>query len=295
MPDGAGRLVLVATPIGNLGDLSPRAAQALADADLVCCEDTRRTRVLLAHAGVHARALIAVHEHNEQRQAAAIVERIGRGQTVALVSDAGTPGVSDPGTAVVSAAAAAGACVSVVPGPNAAVAALVVSGLPTDRFCFEGFLPRRGSARRQRLAALAVDSRTTMLHEAPSRLAGTLHDIAAALGADRPVAVVRELTKIHEEVWRGTAADAAAVFTERTDRGEMRGEVVVVVGGARVPDDAAPDEVVLDALERLMAGGSSVRDAASEVATELGVPRRHAYELAVGIGASRRQGGRAPA
>lgn len=274
-------LVLVATPIGNLGDLSPRAVRTLAEADLVCCEDTRRTRALLSHAGVPAPRLWAVHRHNEQQQAAAVVARAAAGERVALVSDAGTPGVADPGGALVAAAVAAGVPVSVVPGPNAAVAALVVSGLAADRFCIEGFLPRRGPERRRRLAAIAAEERPTAVYEAPGRVAGTLTELAQVCGADRPVAVVRELTKVHEEVWRGSVADAAAHFSARAAADGLRGEVVLVLGGAPGRPTEVTDAAVDEALSRRRAAGDSARDAAAAVATELGVPRRRAYQRAL--------------
>ncbi|HXX88953.1 MAG TPA: 16S rRNA (cytidine(1402)-2'-O)-methyltransferase [Acidimicrobiales bacterium] len=272
---GPGRLVLVATPIGNLGDLAPRAVEAMRTADVLCCEDTRRTRALLTHAGVRGVTLLSLHAHNEAARIPALLERLAAGASVAVVSDAGMPGISDPGSRLVASALAAGAAVSVVPGPNAALGALVVSGLPTARFCFEGFLPRRGGERRRRLAALAAERRTTVLYEAPGRLAATLGDLAAAAGADRPVAVVRELTKLHEEVWRGTLAEASAEFAARG----AQGEVVVVLGGA--PEDASPpdDEVVLGELRDRLAAGAHLRDAATEVARRHGRSRRDVYEL----------------
>lgn len=278
-----GRLVLVATPIGNLGDLSPRAVATLAGADLICCEDTRRTRALLSHAGVRAPSLVALHRHNERQLAPAVVARLVAGETVAVVSDAGMPGLSDPGATVVTSAVAAGVTVSVVPGPDAAVAALLVSGLAADRWCFEGFLPRRGADRRHRLAAIAAEERPSVVFEAPGRVAPTLADLAACCGGQRPVAVVRELTKLHEEVWRGTAADGAAAFADRAAAGGVRGEVVVVVAGVQVEHEPPPDEAVVEAVDRHRRAGASVRDAASAVAGELGVSRRRAYQLAVGV------------
>lgn len=274
-------LVLVATPIGNLGDLSARAVRTLAEADVVCCEDTRRTRALLSAAGVRAPRLVAVHRHNERQQAAEVAARAAAGERVAVVSDAGTPGVADPGAALVAAAVEAGAPVSVVPGPNAALAALVVSGLAGDRFCVEGFLPRRGPQRRRRLDALAGDERATAVYEAPGRVAATLADVVSVCGPDRPVAVVRELTKLHEEVWRGTAGQAAAEFRARSATGELRGEVVLVVAGSPAPVMGVPDEVVDAAVARRRAAGDSARDAAAGAAAELGVSRRRAYERAV--------------
>lgn len=273
----SGRLVLVATPIGNLGDLSPRGAQALAEADVVCCEDTRRTRALLSAVGVAAGRgrLVSLHEHNEAARTAQVLDWLGDGRTIAVVSDAGTPAVSDPGQRLVAAAVGSGFSVTVVPGPSAATAALVVSGLRTDRFCVEGFLPRRGAPRQSRLTALAREERTAVIFEAPGRLTSTLGELAQVCGP-RPVAVVRELTKVHEGVWRGSLADAAAAFAER----EVRGEVVVVVGGA--PAREAPtDEEVRDAVVARLAAGDSTRQAAEAVAAALAVPRRRAYELAL--------------
>ncbi len=274
-----GHLVLVATPIGNLGDLSPRAVEVLAAADVVACEDTRRTGRLLQAAGIRAKSLIAVHEHNEAAQAEAMLLRLHAGEVVAVVSDAGTPGISDPGERLVRAATEAGFDVLVVPGPSAAIAALVASGLATGRFVFEGFLPRKGSGRSERLAALAGEQRTMILYEAPHRLARTVADLTAALGGERRVAIARELTKLHEEVWRGTLDEAV----ERCARVEPRGEHVVVVDGADEPD-GADDEAVLAALAASLGTGASRRDAVAEVAGALGVPRRRVYDLALGTG-----------
>jgi 16S rRNA (cytidine1402-2'-O)-methyltransferase len=269
-----GRLVLVATPIGNLGDLSPRAVEALRDADVIAAEDTRRTRTLLTHAGVSASGrLVAVHEHNERQRAVELVDEIRRGGTVALVTDAGMPGISDPGARVARVCAEAGLRVDVVPGPSAALAALVVSGLPTDRFVFEGFLPRKGSERRTRLREVASDPRTVVLFEAPPRVAATLADLAAACGAERPVAVARELTKIHEETFRGTLAEAIAHVAEQVPRGEH----VIVVGGAPPAADATDDDVA-EAARTELEGGASTREAADRVAERLGVGRRRAYD-----------------
>ncbi|MGD0380752.1 MAG: 16S rRNA (cytidine(1402)-2'-O)-methyltransferase [Acidimicrobiales bacterium] len=274
---GAGTLVLVSTPIGNLGDLSPRALETLAQADVVCCEDTRRTRGLLTHAGLKGVRLMSLHDHNEMARVDAVLAHLAQGRTVAVVSDAGTPAVSDPGGRLVRAAAEAGATVTCVPGPSAALAALVVSGLPTDRFCFEGFLPRRGGDRRRRIEAVAGDGRTAILFEAPGRLAATLGDLLEVCGPDRPVVVARELTKLHEEVWRGSLAQASAAFSAR----EVRGEVVVVLAGDPGAG-AAPDDVeVADALGRRLEAGDTLRDAATTVAGELAVSRRRAYDLAL--------------
>ena len=269
-------LVLVGTPIGNLADLPPRAVDALAAADAICCEDTRRTGRLLEHAGVARPALIVVNDHTEVRAIAGVLDRLDRGERVAVVSDAGMPGISDPGERLVRAAVDAGHPVEVVPGPSAAVAALVVSGLPSGRFAFEGFLPRKGSGRTSRLAELATEARTVVLYEAPHRVARTLADLAAACGADRRVSIARELTKLHEEHWRGTLAEAVAWATGS----EPRGELVLVLDGAP-PPPAVDAHRIEAALTEELNDGASARDAAATVAHDLGVPKRRAYELAV--------------
>lgn len=270
-----GRLVLVGTPIGNLGDLAPRAVEALAAADLVCCEDTRRTGRLLQHAGVRAAALRVVNDHTEAAAVADVVDRLGRGEVVAVVSDAGMPGISDPGEQLVAAAVAAGAVVEVVPGPSAAITGLVASGLPAGRFAFEGFLPRKGSGRTERIAEVAGERRTVVLYEAPHRVARTLADLAAACGGERRVVLARELTKLHEETWRGTLAEAVA----HVGAVEPRGEYVVVLDGAPAPA-AVTDAEVRDALAAARAGGATTRDAVAEVVARLGVAKRRAYDLA---------------
>ena len=274
-------LVLVGTPIGNLGDLSPRAVDALAAADAICCEDTRRTGRLLQHAGIERRPLVVVNDHTEVAAIAGVLDRLARGERVAVVTDAGMPGISDPGERLVRAAVDAGHVVEVVPGPSAAVTALVASGLPTGRYAFEGFLPRKGSGRTARLAEVAPDRRTTLLYEAPHRLARTLADLAAACGADRSVAIARELTKLHEEVWRGSLGEAVAWVAQR----EPRGEVVLVLDGAPPPEEA--DGAAIDAAVReRLDEGASPRDAAAAVAAVLGVPKRQAYDAAVRLRAT---------
>ncbi len=276
VPAGGGVLVLVATPIGNLGDLSSRAVEALVAADVICCEDARRTGRLLQHAGVAHDRLVVVNDHTESRATAGVLRRLATGARVALVSDAGLPGLSDPGQELVAAAVAAGHRVEVVPGPSAGVAALVGSGLPTGRFAFEGFLPRKGSGRSQRLAEVSAEPRTVVLYEAPHRLVRTLDDLAAICGGDRRVVVARELTKLHEEWFRGSL-DAAREWCAAS---APRGEVVVVLQGA--PDrPAATDAEVAAAARAALTDGLSVRDAADRVADELGVPRRRAYRAAV--------------
>src|SRR5579885_2079452 len=235
-----------------MADLSPRAAAALAGADVIACEDTRTTARLLHLASISGPKLLAVHEHNEASMVEPILARLGRGETVVLVSDAGLPAISDPGSRVVRAAIDAGFDVSVVPGPSAGVAALAISGLDTERWVFEGFLPRKGSDRTVRLQALAAEPRTAVLYEAPHRLRATLADLAAVCGGGRAVALVRELTKLHEQVWRGTLAEAAA------DDAEPRGEYVVVLAGAPPAPPVDDGE-----LEAALAAGGDVADVAA--------------------------------
>jgi 16S rRNA (cytidine1402-2'-O)-methyltransferase len=280
-----GALVLVGTPIGNLGDLSPRAAEALGTADAVCCEDTRRTGKLLSLTGIERHPFIVVNEHTEEREIPRVLARLDRGERVALVSDAGMPGISDPGERLVASAVAAGHAVEVVPGPSASVAALVVSGLPAGRFVFEGFLPRKGSVRRERLAAVASEARTTVLFEAPHRLARTLADLVGVCGGERRVAVAREITKLHEQVWRGTLAGAATWAGER----EPPGEIVIVLDGAAAAPPA-DDDAIREAVDHELAAGASARDAARAVAARLSVPRRRAYEIATAATAERLPG-----
>ena len=273
-----GTLVLIATPIGNLGDMTPRAIEALESADRILCEDTRRTRILLSACSIRARGrLEAFHDHNEVARLAKVLDALRSGETVALVSDAGTPGISDPGQRLVAAATEAGIQVSALPGASAVLTALVVSGLPTDRFVMEGFLERKGSTRASQIEALRSEERTVVLFESPKRLGATMKDLEAALGSERRVCVARELTKLHEEVWRGTLSEAVEAF----GISEVRGEIVVVLEGAqpRAQEEATDDEVRA-ALRQAFQGGLTARDATSEVASSLGVPRRRVYELA---------------
>ena len=271
-----GALVVVATPIGNLGDLSPRAVEALTHADVIACEDTRRTRALLTHAGIAGKTLLAVHDHNEAARVREVLGLIARGRRVAVVTDAGTPGISDPGERLVAAAAAAGLAVVVVPGPSAAIAALVASGLPTGRFSFEGFLPRKGRERAERLAVVAADRRTTVLYEAPHRLRATVDDLVAACGPARRVALARGLTKLHEEIWRGTLGAAAAHLSATAPRGEY----VVVVAGAPAPAPASEEDIER-ALSARLGGGEDKRSAVPAVAADLGVPKRRVYDVSL--------------
>ena len=247
----AGRLYVVATPIGNLGDLSPRARAVLSDCALVAAEDTRHTGALFKHFDIGT-PLVSLHDHNEAQRVPDLVLRLRGGASIALVSDAGTPAISDPGFELVRAAAAEGIEVVAIPGACAAVAALSIGALPTDRFCFEGFLPSRGGARRTRLQALAGEPRTIVFYESPYRVVETLADCAAAFGADRPATVAREITKLHETIYRGSLRELMA--RADAERDLTRGEIVLVVGGA--PAQGAADEGGADgrggALDRVL-------------------------------------------
>ena len=268
-------LWLVATPIGNLADLSPRAVDVLDHVGLICCEDTRRTGLLLQHAGVKAERLAVCNDHTELARVADALGVLAGGRDVAIVSDAGTPGISDPGERIVRAAIDAGYDVSAVPGPRAAVMALTISGLAADRFVFEGFIPRKGSDRSARLAEIAAEGRTTVIYEAPHRVLRTLEDLRLACGDDRIVVVARELTKLYEEVVRGPLGTI--------DIGGPRGEDVRVLEGAPVEDRPISDDDVRDALRGELAAGSSTRDAVAAVAKDVARPKREVYALAVGL------------
>jgi 16S rRNA (cytidine1402-2'-O)-methyltransferase len=273
-------LVLVATPIGDLGDMSPRAVDELRVADVIAAEDTRRTRALCTAVGVAAGSrLRAVHGHNERAEAKQVVDAIRDGARVVYVSDAGMPGISDPGEVLVRACIEAGCPVEVVPGPSALLAALVLSGLPAARFHFEGFLPRKGSGRSERLEVIRAADVTTVLYESPHRVTATLDDLLAVCGPHRSVAVVRELTKLHEEVVRGFLGDVAR---DASRAAAARGEHVIVVGPAPPAsevDDGALDDAARDAL----AAGATTRDAAASVARELGVSKRRAYDAVLRV------------
>ncbi|HUY42212.1 MAG TPA: 16S rRNA (cytidine(1402)-2'-O)-methyltransferase [Acidimicrobiales bacterium] len=271
-----GRLVVVATPIGNLGDLTPRALEVLASADVVYCEDTRRSRTLFsAHALTPKSPLQSLHEHNEAERCAQVIERVRAGQVVALVSDAGTPGISDPGERVVAAVAEAGLVVTSAPGPSAVVAALSISGLASGRFVMEGFLPRKGAERHRRVEQWGHEERTIAFYESPQRLGATLRELAA-LWPFRRVVVARELTKLHEEVVRGTLDEVARRYEDH----EPLGEIVVMLEGV-VEVRVVDDDEIRRALALSFSRGASTRDAVDEVAAALGVARRHVYQLAL--------------
>ncbi|MBJ7272049.1 MAG: 16S rRNA (cytidine(1402)-2'-O)-methyltransferase [Ilumatobacteraceae bacterium] len=273
-----GALVLVATPIGNLGDISQRAIEALKAADIICCEDTRHSGKLLAHFGVTGKKLVVINEHTEYDAREEIVSLVTSGSSVALITDAGTPGISDPGERLVVAVVNAGGVVTAVPGPSALTMALVISGLPTSRFVFEGFLPRSGAERTERLAMATTESRTTVFYEAPHRLVKTLSDLTTACGAMRGVVLARELTKLHEEIWRGTLQDA----NMHVAKTEPRGEYVIILEPAKPP--APPtDEELLAAIRAEIAKGVSRKDSAARVSARFGVAKRTVYELALQV------------
>jgi 16S rRNA (cytidine1402-2'-O)-methyltransferase len=276
-----GTLILCAGPIGNLADAPPRLAQALASADIVYAEDTRRARTLLDHLGVKAPTR-SYFVGNETERAAEIALRLTNGETVALLTDAGTPGIADPGLSAVRAAVEVGALVTGIPGPSAVTLALALSGLPAERFVFEGFLPRRGKERSERIADVAREERTVVLFASPGRLVDDLRDLAAAHGSARECAVCREMTKMYEEVWRGSLAESARYWGER----EVKGEVTVVLGpSAPPPPDIAG---AVSAAEALVAGGLSPSRAVRRVAEEHGVSRRELYERIIGPESGRR-------
>lgn len=287
---GNGRLYVCATPIGNLEDVTLRVLRVLKEADLIAAEDTRHTRQLLDRYDI-ATPMLSLHEHNEARRTAQLLDRLAAGETVALVSDAGTPGISDPGERLIRAVIAADVPLTVLPGPTAFVTALVGSGLSTERFAFEGFLPRSPGRRRKALRALAREERTLIFYEAPHRVRSTLKDMEQELG-DRPACVARELTKTFEQWQRGSLRELAETWAEATPRGEF----VIVVAGAEGPaEGAAVDEPTEEVLTRrvreAMAASADKRDAIRQVAKQLGVPQRTVYRAAIGIDPRVEEGG----
>ena len=276
-----GRLVVVGTPIGNLEDISPRAVRALTEAGVILCEDTRRTRKLLSALGIPAPALRRLDRHTEAAAVAPTVDAIREGAVAVLVSDAGMPTISDPGTVLVKGVADAGLPTEVVPGPCAVSAALALSGLPASQYRFVGFLPRKGRERGDALEAIASEPATVVVYESPHRVAATVADLARACGPDRALAATRELTKLHEEVWRGSLEQAVAWLEGVV---EPRGEWVLVVGPR--PEDPRPepdDQLIAGALQDRLSAGVDRRRAVAEVAAELRVPKRLVYDRALAL------------
>jgi 16S rRNA (cytidine1402-2'-O)-methyltransferase len=272
-----GVLYVVGTPIGNLEDMTFRAVRILQTVDAIAAEDTRHTGKLLQHFQIKT-PQISCHQHNIQSRLPLLLQHLHAGQQLALVTDAGMPGISDPGYELVQACVSAGIAVVPIPGPTAVITALSASGLPTDRFCFEGFLPAKGTARRERLAALQPESRTMILYEAPHRLRQTLKDLAETLGANRSAVVSRELTKRYETFWRGTLAAAIAHFTDE----EPRGEFTLVIAGATITPVSPPTQAeVQQVLQQLLEQGVSRSQASKEVANMLKLSRREVYQLAL--------------
>lgn len=272
-----GILYIVGTPIGNLEDMTFRAVRMLQTVDVIAAEDTRHTGKLLHHFQIKT-PQISCHQHNIQSRIPSLIERLQQGQTIALVTDAGMPCVSDPGYELVKACVAAGIQVVPIPGATAAITALAASGLPSDRFCFEGFLPTKGKARRDRLQLLQQEPRTMIFYEAPHRLRQTLADFVAVMGTTRGIVVSRELTKLHETFWQGTLQEAMAYFTAT----EPRGEFTLVLAGAVVLPDAIPTEQdVIAELRELLGKGVPRSQASKEVAKAFNLPRRDVYQLAL--------------
>lgn len=276
-----GTLYLVATPIGNLNDFSPRARQTLSEVDFIAAEDTRVTRKLMTALDLPAKPLVSYYEHNRRQRGEEILARLLAGESCALVTDAGTPAVSDPGEDLVALCAPAGVSVIPVPGCCAAVCALAASGLPTGRWCFEGFLSVNKKARREHLDSLKGEKRSMIFYEAPHKLRQTLDDLAAAFGAARPVSLSRELTKLHEETLRMTLGEAVAYFAETPPRGEF---VLIVAGAPDLPDaDGADDRMAraLAAVARRIEAGETLKDAVKMVSADLGVKKNALYALAL--------------
>ncbi len=273
----AGMLYLVPTPIGNLGDISPRCAQTLEQADFIAAEDTRVTLKLLNHLGIK-KSLVSYYEHNKASKGNIILDRILAGETCALVSDAGSPAISDPGEDLVKQCAQAGITVCAIPGPCAVITALSISAQSTGRFCFEGFLSTAKKSRREHLLSLVNEQRTMVFYEAPHKLLATLQDMAAVFGNDRGISLCRELTKLHEEVVRTTLGQAV----EKYQQNPPKGEFVLVLAGAPVPEaEEASSEDALQRLSRLIASGLSKKDAVKQTAKELSMPKNVVYDLAL--------------
>ena len=275
----AGMLYLVPTPIGNLGDISQRCRETLEQADFIAAEDTRVSLKLLNHLGIK-KSLVSYYEHNKAFKGNVIVERILAGETCALVSDAGSPAISDPGEDLVRQCAEAGITVCAIPGPCAVITALSISGQSTGRFCFEGFLSTAKKSRREHLNALAQERRTMIFYEAPHKLLATLEDMAQVFGPERPISLCRELTKLHEEVVRTTLGEAIEKYTQNSPKGEF---VLVVAGAAETVEEEATAEDAAQMVRRLMAGGMSRKDAVKETAKALDLPKNAVYDAALAL------------
>ena len=273
----AGMLYLVPTPIGNLGDLSPRGVQTLQEADFIAAEDTRVSMKLLNHFDIK-KPLVSYHEHNRAAAGQAILARLLAGETCALVTDAGTPAISDPGEDLVRLCGENGVTVQAIPGCCAAVNALAVSGLPTGRFCFEGFLSTAKKSRREHLDALRTETRTMIFYEAPHKLVSTLADMSEVFGADRPVSLCRELTKLHEEVVRTTLGEALTKYTETPPKGEF---VLIVAGAPETAKESASEDDAAARVAQLISQGLSRKDAVKQTAAELGLPKNVVYDIAL--------------
>ena len=273
----AGILYLVPTPIGNLGDISTRCAQTLAQADFIAAEDTRVSLKLLNHLGIK-KSLVSYYEHNKAQKGNVIIDRILAGETCALVSDAGSPAISDPGEDLVRQCAEAGITVCAIPGPCAVITALSISGQSTGRFCFEGFLSTAKKSRREHLEALVNEVRTMIFYEAPHKLLSTLEDMAQVFGGDRPISLCRELTKLHEEVIRTTLSQAVQMYTQQPPKGEF---VLVIAGAPEAKKEAASAEDAAARVAELVASGMSRKDAVKQTASELSLPKNTVYEAAL--------------
>ena len=275
----AGMLYLVPTPIGNLGDISIRCRETLEQADFIAAEDTRVTLKLLNHLGIK-KGLVSYYEHNKAQKGNVILERILAGETCALVSDAGSPAISDPGEDLVRQCAEAGVTVCAIPGPCAVITGLSISGLPTGRFCFEGFLSTAKKSRREHLESLKQESRTMIFYEAPHKLLATLEDMAAVFGTDRPISLCRELTKLHEEVVRTTLGGAIEKYTENAPKGEF---VLVISGAAPEEKPVVTEADAAQYVQKLMEQGMSRKDAIKETAKALDLPKNVVYDAALHI------------
>jgi len=280
----AGTLFVVATPLGNLEDITLRALRILREADLIAAEDTRHSRKLLRHYGITT-PLTSYHDWSERQRAPRLVEELKRGKSIALISDAGTPGIADPGFHLVRAAIAAGLRIEAIPGPSAVAAALSIAGLPTDGFVFAGFVPARQNARRSFLTGLVHERRTTVLYEAARRLLACLRDVREVLG-QRPVVMVRELTKVFEEVLRGTADELVADLRQRLGERPLQGEVTLLIGGGEGSAESAVAEAedVVAAIQRLRGEGMSLKEVARTLARERGLSRREVYQTGLHAG-----------